>query len=319
MPVFPKPGTRYAYDVEAERKHLSDHKAVRGIPGKGRNRLLLGSWNIANFGAQLRRECDLRLLAEVLGWFDVIALQECRENFGDLYNMVGYMGPQYRVVMSDAGGNNERLVFIFDGKKLAELDEIGEICFPPSRAGTVSMRGVRQRFAGFDRNPYLASFELVGTPLGVQLVNVHLFYGSEGAKDMDRRTLETVAVARWTALRSKSQYGGARELIALGDFNMPKPRRDGSNEVLGALRNGGLVIPPHSSEIGSSIASDNHYDQVAMLPTTTRAWLVQVGVFDYDAVVFPDLWKSRGEAAFKRYLRYYLSDHRPMWVELRPK
>jgi hypothetical protein len=66
-------------------------------------------------------------------------------------------------------------------------------------------------------------------------------------------------------------------------------------------------------------ARDNHYDQVAMLPVTTRAWLVQVGVFDYDGAVFPDLWKKRGDAVFKRYLRYYLSDHRPMWVELRPR
>ena len=112
---------------------------------------------------------------------------------------------------------------------------------------------------------------------------------------------------------------GGAELIALGDFNMPKPKKDGRNGVLAALASGGLVIPPHSSEIGSSIASDNHYAQVAMLPATTRAWLVQVGVFDYDAAVFPDLWKAKGEAVFKGYLRYYLSDHRPMWVGLRPR
>jgi len=229
------------------------------------------------------------------------------------------MGPQYRVVMSDAGGNNERLVFIFDGRKLARLDEIGEIDLPPARAAAVRIDGVRQRFAGFDRNPYLASFQLNGTPLSVQLVNVHLYYGSEAPRDIERRSLESVAVARWTALRRKSRYAGARELIALGDFNMPKPRRDGSNAVLAALASGGLVIPPHSSEIGSSIASDNHYDQVAMLPATTGEWLVRIGVFDYDTVVFPDLWKSRGDAVFKGYLRYYLSDHRPMWVELRPR
>ena len=65
------------------------------------------------------------------------------------------------------------------------------------------------------------------------------------------------------------------------------------------------------------------WEQVAQLTLSsngrTREWLVQVGVFDYDTVVFPDLWKSRGDAVFKGYLRYYLSDHRPMWVELRPR
>jgi len=56
-----------------------------------------------------------------------------------------------------------------------------------------------------------------------------------------------------------------------------------------------------------------------MFPRTTEAWLVNVGVFDFDGVVFPDLWAGRGRAAFHAYLRYYLSDHRPMWVELRPR
>jgi len=71
MPVFPKPVIRYAYDVEAEREHLRMHKKARGVPRKRPGRLLLGSWNIANFGAQLRRECDIRLLAEVLSWLAI--------------------------------------------------------------------------------------------------------------------------------------------------------------------------------------------------------------------------------------------------------
>src|SRR5690242_2966240 len=99
MPVFPRPRIRYAYDVEVEREHLSIHKEARGVPRKGPGRLLLGSWNIANFGAQLRRECDLRLIATILEWFDLIAIQECRENYGDLYDVLGYMGARYRVVM----------------------------------------------------------------------------------------------------------------------------------------------------------------------------------------------------------------------------
>jgi hypothetical protein len=79
------------------------------------------------------------------------------------------------------------------------------------------------------------------------------------------------------------------------------------------------VTPPHSSEIGSAIASDNHYDQVAMFPGTTMNCFVQVGVFDYDKVIFPDLWQNHSESVFKGYLRYYMSDHRPLWVQMRIK
>lgn len=30
-----------------------------------------------------------------------------------------------------------------------------------------------------------------------------------------------------------------------------------------------------------------------------------------------DLWRNRGEKDFDTYVKYYLSDHRPMWMEFR--
>jgi len=61
---------------------------------------------------------------------------------------------------------------------------------------------------------------------------------------------------------------------------MPKPRRDGGNIVIvyDALTSVGLVTPTHSSHIGSSIASDNQYDQIAIFPETAKAWLLDLGV-----------------------------------------
>jgi endonuclease/exonuclease/phosphatase family metal-dependent hydrolase len=317
MPPFPKPTIAYTYDFALERRRLRAHRTKRGMPKKGTGRLLVGSWNIANFGLQERRENDLRLIAEMLSWFDVIAVQECRENFADLYQVAHYMGAKYRVLMSDAGGNNERLVFLYDSRKLNILDEIGEVSIAPAQAKAISAGEDSAPFVGFDRQPYLASFNLTGTPLSVQLVNVHLFFGSPSPEDVARRALEVQAVARWAALRNASPYAGARELIALGDFNMPKPKRDGGNVVYDALTSRGLVTPAHSTVVGSSIASDNQYDQVAMFPKTTKAWLVNIGVFDFDAVAFKTLWDRVDPKIFQAYVRYYLSDHRPMWVELR--
>lgn len=282
MPPFPKPTVEYAYTLPLEKRRLRAHRKKRGMPRKGAGRLLVGSWNIANFGLQERRETDLQLIAELLSWYDVIAVQECRENFADLCRVLLYMGTKYQVLMSDAGGNNERLVFIYDRKKLKLLEEIGEVSIAPSRAKSGKLDDESEHFVGFDRPPYLASFNLTGTSLSVQLVNLHLFFGSPSPVDVARRALEVTAVARWAALRNESQYSGARELIALGDFNMPKPRRDGGNVVYDALTSRGLVTPGHSTVVGSSIASDNQYDQVAMFPKTTKAWLVNIGVFDFD-------------------------------------
>ncbi len=85
--------------------------------------------------------------------------------------------------------------------------------------------------------------------------------------------------------------------------------------VYDALTSRGLVVPQHSTVVGSSIASDNWYDQVALFPATTKKWLVNIGVFDFDAVVFRELWARKGQKVFNEYVRYYLSDHRVMWVD----
>ena len=45
-------------------------------------------------------------------------------------------------------------------------------------------------------------------------------------------------------------------------------------------------------EIGSSVASDNHYDQVAIFPETSKNCVVATGVFDYDKVIFADFNRS---------------------------
>ena len=70
--------------------------------------------------------------------------------------------------------------------------------------------------------------------------------------------------------------------------------------------------------MGSSIASDSEYDQIAFFPGETQNdFTGQHGVFDFDWVLFEDLWNARGEKDYNAYLRYYLSDHRPMWMEFR--
>ena len=278
MPPFPKPTIRYSYDLDVERRRLRAHRDRRGVPKKSSRSLLIGSWNIANFGLQERRNSDLQLMATMLKWFDVVALQETRENFADLYAVLHEMGRRYRVVMSDPGGNGERMVFVWDDRKVELLDEVGEITVEPSMARYIKLEGVEGiEFTGFDRPPYLANFRLRGTSFSIQLVNVHLYFGSDGQEDRNRRALEVAALARWADLRSKSVYSGARELIVLGDFNMPKARRDGSNVVQEALVSRGLRTPEHSTIIGSSIATDNQYDQVALMPGSQARWTCRWG------------------------------------------
>lgn len=314
MPVFPKPKFAFEYDVQDEITRLRQHRKARAIPKREKGKLLVGTWNIANLGAQQRRDQDLSIIAEIVSWFDIIAVQECRENFGDLFDVHNKLPGPYRVMMSDAAGNNERMAFLYDSKKLTVLEEIGEIAFPPSSYASIKLPGIQQKFSGFDRTPYLVAFSTGVTSF--IFVNVHLYYGDDRPKSIGRRSLETFAVAKWANRRKKSSFSFTRELVALGDFNMPKS--EPGDPIYQALTKLGLELPQHSSQIASSISSDASYDQIAFLPETTQNCFTGLkGVFDYDAVIFPELWQNGTNAKdFKKYLRYYISDHRPMWVQL---
>ena len=315
MPPFPKPKFPFDYDVAAELAALRAHKLLRGLPARGPATLLLATWNVANFGEQQRDDRAHRLLAEILSWFDVVALQEVKDNYGPLFDVARGMGPDYRVLMSDIAGNGERAAFIYDAGKVKLLEKIGEIALPPSDLKHVRLPGVSGRFEGFDRSPYLGSFA-VGI-FSFLLVNVHLFFGSDASQvDVDRRTLETYAVARWANRRDQSAFVFTRNIIVLGDFNMPKT--DPNDPIFKALTKLGLELPDHSTQIASAIASDHHYDQIAFLPGKAKqAFTGRRGVFDYDGVIFRSLWQTRPAKDFKAYCRYYISDHRPMWVEFR--
>ncbi len=318
MPAFPKPTFDYSYNVQSEIKalrHWRDTKPGRAIPRKAADRLLLVTWNLANLGVQQRRDDDYRLIAEMLSWFDIAALQEVNENLAGLRNLMKFMPTRFSALFSDSAGNNERMVYLYDRKKVKLLELVGEIAVPPSAHQDIKLPGITQPFTGFDRNPYLAAFK--AGSFTVLLVNVHLYFGKESeAASIERRCLETYAVARWADLNVKSKHAYATDIIALGDFNLPKA--DPADPVYRALTRRGLQLPPHSTEVGSAIASDSHYDQVAFFPSQTKQEFTgQCGVFDFDGAVFKTLWETRTPAQFRAYVRYYLSDHRPLWAEFR--
>lgn len=314
--AFPKPKFAYAYDLATELTALRNWKTHRAIPAKDPARLLLATWNVANLGLQQRRDTDYQLIAEIVGWFDLVAIQEVNDNLAGLRAIQQQLPPAYRVLFSDAAGNDERLAFVYDSTRVTLLEKVGEIAIPPSDLPFIKLEGIAAEFKGFDRNPYLAAFQ--AGHFRFILVNVHLFFGDDAAAaSIDRRCLETFAVARWCDIRRRSKNSYTRDIIALGDFNLPKA--DSLNPVYRALTRRGLKLPAHSTQIGSSIASDNHYDQVAFHPAETAGdFTGNAGVFDYDGAIFADLWAGRpakDHADFKAYIKYYISDHRPLWTE----
>ncbi len=321
MPVFPLPKFSYAYDPAAEIQYLRAWKKKREVPAKSAQTLLLATWNIANFGAQDRRESDCRLIAEIISWFDLVAVQECREDLRSLRLVLAYLPKTWRTLLSDAAGNDERMVYLYNGAKVAVREQVGEVALPPSVLKNVKLPNVAALFAGFDRNPYLASFAARGAAF--TLANVHLFYGSEQTADLQRRQLETHALSRWARGQYTSKTAYDPNVVLLGDFNLPFMQPD--DPILSILLKNGLVLTEHSTSVGATLpGSDSataqpvyQYDQIAFFPKNSGLFTGRSGVFDYDGAIFPDLWQQRGRKDFNAYLRYYLSDHRPLWAELK--
>lgn len=318
MPAFPKPAFDFPYEAAAEIAALRDYRQTkpgRAVPAKAANRLLLAAWNIANLGVQQRRRQDYQLLAEILGWFDLAAVQEVNQNRAGLEAILNELPATYRTIFSDAAGNNERMTFLYDSAKAKPTELVGEVAIPPAELKDVHLPGVTRPFAGFDRNPYLAAFQ-AGT-FRFTLVNVHLYFGDDSERaSIERRSLEAFALARWADREVKSKYAYTQDIITLGDFNLPKA--EAGNPVFDALTKRGLHLPKHSTQIGSNLAGDKDYDQVAFFPAETNAdFTGQSGVFDFDGAVFHDLWQAKTEKQFQAYVKYYLSDHRPLWVEFK--
>jgi endonuclease/exonuclease/phosphatase family metal-dependent hydrolase len=318
MPSFPKPNFEHKVSLAKEIKALREYRdKVPGmyVPASHQDNFVFATWNIANLGEQDRQKEHLKIIAELISWYDLVAIQETKENSEHLQTLVAFLGKHYKFIFSDKGGNNERLTFIYNSNKVILREEVAELAIPPSELKHVKLPGVEERFEGFDRSPYMVSFKVKN--FDFTLLNVHLYFGDESeAASMNRRCLEAFCVGRWADLRSKSKHAFSPNVFALGDFNLPKI--DPKNPVYKALSSRGLQLPEHSSKIYSNISNDRHYDQIAFLPGM-KSNIISHGIFPYDNAAFAEIYQNRSAAQFKSYLRYYISDHRPMWMELNIK
>jgi endonuclease/exonuclease/phosphatase family metal-dependent hydrolase len=319
MPPFPKPKFQFDYNLTAETKALRDYQTAkpdRKIPKKTSDRLLLTTWNIANLGVQERRDNDYKLIAEMLSWFDLIAIQEVNDDLNGLRAIQKFLPANRRILFSNCAGNKERMAFLFDSNKIKPLEKIGILTIPPSEHSDIKLDGVAQEFRGFDRSPFLAAFK--AREFTFLLACVHLYFGDdEETKSIERRCLEAFAVGRWADLRRKSKNAFTPNIIALGDFNLPKV--DPANPIFKALTKRGLELPKHSTQIGSSVVSDSHYDQVTFFPGDVKDNFVSAGVFDFDGALFRGLWDANDtkNKKFYDYMKYYVSDHRILWAEFK--
>ncbi len=133
MPEFPKPEFTVRIDAALETQKLRLHGEKRGVPSKQDDRLLLATWNVANFEVQEREAVHLDLIAEMVSWCDVVALQEIRDDLTGLRALRERLPGEWALWFSEASGNDERQAFAFDTRKARVGEKVGKLTIPPAR------------------------------------------------------------------------------------------------------------------------------------------------------------------------------------------
>ena len=340
MPPFESPTPRHRYRISSEKAAITRFFRKRNVPRSTNGRMLLATWDIANLGAQKRSPGALQLIAHILKRFDLIAIQEVNDDFRNFERVLNHMGRDFDFVMSDTAGNNERLVYVYRASKVWPTNLYGELAlrarnFPtrivPVRyrvGGRAKVDRRRTKFTPFDRNPFITSFEAGNVDF--TLVNCHLYYGKvENSKHVAdrkkyaRRVLEVYTLAKWANDRHKKRTSYDRDIVLLGDMNVPAMEK--SDPTYRELKRFGWKSVDYVSKTGgSNLGNDKTYDQMTFAPRRAGRRVKNRGVFDFDNAVFAPLWdrlkqelpRERAISRFNQHVKHHISDHRPLWVEV---
>jgi endonuclease/exonuclease/phosphatase family metal-dependent hydrolase len=291
------------------------------VPGKVLDRnLLVASWNVRVLGtvgprwtndpndSPKRNLADVWALAEIISRFDVVAVQEVRDDLIGLRLIARSLGAEWSFIVTDvvrgAAGNHERLAFLFDQRRVKPSGLAGELVL--SAEDTARLEIGRQ----FARTPFLVSFVSAGNPF--TLASVHVIWGD----DVSQRAKEAGALADLLRLSVKDPSPKTpddfrRNLIALGDFNIAKEGDAGFQ----ALVNNGLTPDPSLADlprtVGETPGKVTAFDQVAWIAKGQEGALgfdrTSAGTIQWDALLERD--PAEGDSTFR------ISDHYPLWVE----
>lgn len=291
------------------------------VPAKSLDRnLVIGTWNIRAFGDltdtwgagapdATATKRDLRALAsitEIVSRFDVVAIQEVRGNIRALRHMMRDLGPDWGFILTDVtrgkAGNNERLAFVFDLRRVRPSGLACELVLSDEDLGQTGGADLIRQFA---RTPYAVSFVSGGRTF--ILVTLHVLWGKVPAD----RIPELRGIAEWVANWADELESWGQNLIALGDFNID--RKD--DAAFEAFTSTGLRAPDALNDVPRTIFenADGFYDQIAWFtgdngrPKLTLDFTGRAGGFDFVPHLYPELDRQQ--------LSWRLSDHLPLWCE----
>ncbi|WP_340154693.1 endonuclease/exonuclease/phosphatase family protein [uncultured Winogradskyella sp.] len=293
------------------------------IPSKQLDRnLLIATWNIRAFG-NLTRKWDsddddspkrdlhsILCIAEIIKRFDVIAVQEVKDNIRALRDTLKVLGSNWSLILTDVNkgkvGNGERMAYLFDTRRVQLSGLAGELVVPEEWEDSIKDNALSNQFV---RSPYAVSFKS-GKRTFI-LVTLHILYG----KNKKNRIPELRGIAKWLRDWADNVNAYHQDFIALGDFNI---------DERGALLNQtflseGLYVPPQlqNDKVTRSIFNKTkYYDQIAWFNSDNSGpklsmEFINGGNYDFVNVALKNRLLTNNS------LSWLISDHYPLWAEFK--
>lgn len=285
--------------------------------------LLLATWNIRAFGKDSRTRESLYYIAEIISRFDLVAVQEVRDQRQELDKVVSILGKNWSYIATDttegAPGNGECIAFLYDTTKVSFKNMAGEIVLP--KDGLIDE-------LQFARTPFCVSFQAGWFKFSI--ATVHIYYGS-GKEGLARREKEIASLAKFLTKRASKED---TNYVVLGDFNIPKV----DDRYMNALESNGFHIPAPIKQHPTDLGQTNHYDQIAFNLHMTDTMQIfdenvqRAGSFNFTKSVYNEndyepyiplmdakqVAKGNVQDYFRKTWRtFQMSDHLPLWVELK--
>lgn len=308
------------------------HRLEGAIPQRtARDTLLLATWNLRDFdsnkfGHGPRLPESYYYIAEIISAFDLVAVQEVNRDLRPFQKVLEILGPNWSYITTDVtegrSGNNERLAFVYDTRKVWFKNVAGEIVLPKS----MRVNDEHQ----FARTPFMVKFQ--SGWLKFSICSVHAYYGAASGKGYERRVAEIEHIGKFLEKRAQKEKSN---MILLGDMNIVAP----NDKTMKALKKSSFIVP-NGLALPTNMLQNKYYDQMAFLYKRDELELGEskssAGVFNFfddllfrpkDFATYYLLSKGNGKwprsiETRKKYFKnewrtWQMSDHLPLWMELK--
>lgn len=301
-------------------------RLIDAVPARRLERnLLVGTWSLNRFGRDAPLPESLFYMAQTISAFDVVSLQEIDREMGALRELIAILGPEWGYLISDitegVRGNNERFAILYYQPRVAFEHVAGEVVLPEK----MLVEGKQ-----FARKPLLASFR--AGDFHFRVCTAHIHFGGGGGPEARAHSLEECRTL--AAFLGRIAKRDAQNIILSGNFNIAKK----DSAAVRAFKGEGFSVPPRIIH-PTDVSGTRFHDMTGLLLDDTKRDVTAKIGRSGSLNPFESVFRLEDQPAYERALRSarragsstmssaiayekfwrtrQLSDHVPLWVELK--